>query len=352
MRTILLVVSLFLTGSGLFAQDFDAPVRIGAVLPLTGPAAGIGAIHRAGLELGVRELNRSEDPTQPSFELLVEDTGSEPKNAVTAFRKLTELQKVKIIFTISSSAAMAIKPLAEAGRILLFADVTHPELTKNSQYILRHSSTADKDAAVLAQAVIGQGIQDFAIVYQNDEWGVAYESALRSILGQNGVRVRSEPRNSPEIDLNGLFTRMRLNERGGLGVVLFGPGAGEAVRRARQLGFSGPIFSSVGFVFTREAQLVAGEAARGMWYQTFLPNQAFAAAYREEFNREPPLLGQLAFTDLEILASAIRTTSTTDPRVLAPFIRSRGTFQGRFERVKIQPNGDIQVPSVMMRWGF
>ncbi|HQH26559.1 MAG TPA: ABC transporter substrate-binding protein, partial [Oligoflexia bacterium] len=71
------------------AQD---QIRIGAILPLSGAGAGIGSALKSGLELGVREINARGGVNGRQLSIIYEDTQSEPRNSVAAFKKLVELE--------------------------------------------------------------------------------------------------------------------------------------------------------------------------------------------------------------------------------------------------------------------
>lgn len=60
-----------------------------------------------------------------------------------------------------------------------------------------------------------------------------------------------------------------------------------------------------------------------------------------------PLIGQIGYTDVELLRKAVQETGSQNPRVLASFIKALGSFKGKFESVIIRPNGDIPVATHM-----
>ena len=95
------------------------PLKIGLVLPLTGPGAEIGNLYLEGATLAVEDLNNAQILDR-TIELVVEDTGSDKKNAVTAMEKLINVDGIKFFATISSSHGLALKPVAISNNVLLF----------------------------------------------------------------------------------------------------------------------------------------------------------------------------------------------------------------------------------------
>jgi branched-chain amino acid transport system substrate-binding protein len=326
----------------------EPELKIGAVLPLSGPAAELGTIIKNGLLMARDDLNRTGGIRSRKVRLLIEDTVSQQKNAVSAFNKLAGPEKVKFIFTIVSSHAMALKPLAERYQVLLFADASHPGLTRNTSYILRHSNIASHDAHLMAETLGRTSFQEIGVIYQQDDWGVIYKDTLTKNLTRKGIKVNTEPFVIGDSNFNAQLLKIRGSDA--IVVAALGPTAGQILRDLRRLGFSGTLYSSVGFVLSPEAEKIAGAAAKGLFYQTYNHNNDFKKAYRQTYKTDPPLLGQIAYTDLELLAKAISETASTDPLIVANYIKTLGSFKGRFESVQIKANGDIPVDTYIAYW--
>jgi branched-chain amino acid transport system substrate-binding protein len=332
------------------AQAQSSEIKIGAILPLTGAAAGIGKALEGGLRLAVKDFNQQEMGSGKRFNLIVEDTGSEVKNAVAAFQKLVAQDKVKYFFTILSSHAMALKPLVEREKVLLFADVTHPDITKDSRFIIRHSNLAELDAEKLAQAILQASPNRVGILYRLDDWGSAMEAGLRAKLAAAGVRVVSQSHLPAETDFKPLVSRLGLESLDAIAPISLGAPLGQIIRELRAHKYPGGIYSSVGMVLTPDAKAVGAEGLRGVFYQTYERNLAFEKHYRDEYGEEAPILGQIGYTDVELLAQALRQSGSPEPGAVSTYIRGLKSFQGSFEKVEVRSSGDIPVATVMARF--
>src|SRR6218665_1879239 len=82
----------------------QASIRIGAVLPLTGPSATIGEDIRRGIMLGVDEVNANGGVLGKKLALIVEDSANNPTTALTAARKLATVDKVPAVIGEYSSS--------------------------------------------------------------------------------------------------------------------------------------------------------------------------------------------------------------------------------------------------------
>lgn len=323
-------------------QVAQSTLKIGVIIPLSGAAAGLGQKILAGLEMGAADLNSRGGVFGRQIDLRVEDTGSEPKTAVTAFQRLCNTENITVFFTVASSHAMALKPLVEEKGVLLFADVTHPKVTIDTRFIIRHSNITGTDAAILARSIELAGPKLVGILSQEDDWGDAFSNDLRNELAKNGVDSVAETHHVGDGDLSSQITRLVSKNPQAIVVASFGAPAGYALKKLRELNYQGGVYSGVGFALTPDAAAAAGPAAKGTFCQTYKGNADFEQAYQQVHPGESaPLFGPVTYTDLELLAAAADKCGSIEPRVLAQCIRGFGNFTGRFEKVLVSPNGDI-----------
>ncbi|MCX6716093.1 MAG: ABC transporter substrate-binding protein [Candidatus Taylorbacteria bacterium] len=322
------------------------PIKIGAVLPLTGPVAGLGEALKLGYTWKIEELNKEGKIT--SFYL--EDSKSNAKDAVTAFLKLADVEKVPIIFTTMSAVSMTLRPIAEQRSVLLWADAAHPLLTRDTRFVLRHSNTSNKDAEVLANKVIELAGKKTGVLYQNDDWGVAASELLSGNLSAVGNKAVLEPIDNKSADFRILLTKLISQKIDSLVTIVAGPPSGIIIKQARELGFKGNIVSSVGIILTPDAQNLAGSYLKGTYYQTYDENPLFASDYRARFNAPPAAFTHVGYTDMELLMDAIEQTGTVDPTQIVRYIKGLKSFKGKYETVEITPEGDIIVPTIVKQW--
>lgn len=337
-----ILLALFFLLTACAAQE--QPLEIGAVIPLSGPAAGLGETLKESYEWKIEELQQE----GWAIALTIEDSQSDPKAAVVAFRRLTEVEQIGIILAAQSGASMAVKPIAEEEGVLLLSTSAHPRITEGTRTVLRHSQTVSSDAEALGSHLQASGMRRISIVHQQDDWGVALKDALAQRL--SGASVSAEAIDQQHTEFRTPLLKAIQSDPDAVVLVAVGPAAGTLVQQLKELGYGGAIYSSVGLVLTPDAIIAAGDHLEGTYYETYVPNQQFEQDYRMRFGRHPPALGFVGYTDIELLAHAITETNSTDPRTLASFIRGMGRFEGRYENVTITPEGDILIPVAIRKW--
>jgi branched-chain amino acid transport system substrate-binding protein len=330
------------------APTTKEPIKIGAILPLTGIASSLGEIMREGLEWKIEELKKDGVP----IELYIEDFQSDPKQAVSAFYRLVNEKGLKIIFSITSAAGMALKPLAEENKVLLWVDNAHPDQTKNSNYILRHSNIAENDAIILGNFIKQKGgYKKIGFIYTQEEWGVSWNQHFSNFVKKElNAEIISEAIDPKQSDFRTTLTKVINKKPDAVVLVAFGPAAGLLIKQLKELNYTGDLYSSNGFVLTPDAIKIAGDAAKGMYYLAYEENVQFKQDYKSKFNKEPSIVGFIGYTDIELLYYAIQQAKSTDPEKIIKFIKSLNEFQGKYEKIKINPTGDILIFTKVKVW--
>ena len=164
----------------------NAPVKIGFVTFLTGPAAApFGIPDRNAADLLVDALNAGKMPapyTQiglggAKIEAKIVDEAGSAANVITEYRNLVERDHVDVVVGyVSSGNCLAIAPLAEELKQLTVLDIcgtTRIFEEKPRHYVFRVNPHATMDNVAAAKYVLGR-IKDVSVysgINQNYAWG-------------------------------------------------------------------------------------------------------------------------------------------------------------------------------------
>jgi branched-chain amino acid transport system substrate-binding protein len=164
----------------------QAPVKIGMVMFLSGPAAApFGVPAKQAADLVVKALNAGQVPAPyvtkgyggaPLETVIVDEAGSSTTQ-VTEFRNLVQRDKVDLVIGyVSSGNCLAIAPVAEELKKLTdFFDCGTPRIFEDAtyKYVFRTSSTATMDSVGAALYVheFRPHLKSIAGINQNYAWG-------------------------------------------------------------------------------------------------------------------------------------------------------------------------------------
>ena len=171
---------------GAFGQA-NKPLKLGVLLPLSGPFSALGAYTREGLELYLREHNNQLGGR--NVEVVYGDDTNNPQVGLTQLRRLVEQEHVDMLFgpVAANVGAAAVPFVNEHKMAMIWPIVCDDDLTRHpSDYIIRTGWVCSQTTHVLGDyaykvlgyrraATIGydfnfgwQSIQGFADVFMTD----------------------------------------------------------------------------------------------------------------------------------------------------------------------------------------
>ena len=332
-------------------------IKIGAIYPLTGPAASLGQEFRRGAELAGQI-----QPKGSRISVLFEDSKTDPKAAIAAYQKLRN-EGVRFIITTVSSTALALEPITKQDGVLLFADVAQPGITGNNRLLFRHSSTADQEARVIFNHLTGLKLTaPTGLMWINDDYGAAFKQEMETLNSKAGSHGDSAQFKLTAVSFSKTDSDLRsealqvLDVKPSIVIVAgFGKPLGLAIRRLRESGYEGTIIATMGFTVTPDAATLAGETAKGVLHsymqieETDPEYQTFANAYKERYGSNPPTYAALAYNTTLLLSDAIRSQGD-NPEKVATAILGRSSFRAAGEEMTIRPNGDILPPVALKQF--
>lgn len=200
-----------------FSIGFAQPskVKVGILLPLSGPAAPIGVNSLNGHKMAVEEINAGGGiPTLDgaTIELVVADSGGDPKNGLTqAERLITQDQVVSIMGAFQSSVTYPSTQVAEKYEIPYIVPSSYkPEITERGfKYTFRLCLTTDLAGREQIQfmermgKLTGDKVKTLGLLYENSDWGVSSSELWKKYAKQYGLEVvmdEAYPANSATLD--------------------------------------------------------------------------------------------------------------------------------------------------------
>jgi branched-chain amino acid transport system substrate-binding protein len=264
-RVIPFVVALLgmLFGSIAFAA---APLKIGGLFAVTGPAAFLGEPERNTAIMVVSEINRMGGIKGRKLELVVYDTAGDATKAVQLAGKLIKDDRVMAIIGPSTTGeSMAVIPVVERAHVPLISCAAGIKITDPvKKWVFKTAQNDSLAVARIYEHLQRQRLQRVALLTVSDGFGASGREQLKAQAGRFGVRIVSDDTYGPkDTDMTSQLTRIR-----GLkpdAIICWGTNPGPAVitKNARQLGIKTPLYMSHGVSSKKYIQL-ASTAAEGV----------------------------------------------------------------------------------------
>jgi branched-chain amino acid transport system substrate-binding protein len=215
-------VAVLVLGNGAGLQAAEKVVRIGNIIPLSGPSASVGEQGRNAREMAVEEINAAggiKSLGGAKLEMLYADSESKPEKGVSEAERMINTEKVHLLTGCWNSAvtypttAVAerygipfVVPVSVADKITEQGFKTVFRIAAKDSWWTRDQFAFLKDM----QAEFKTEIKTLAFVYENGDWGKGFAGQWRALAEKNGYKiVLDEPYPSTTTDLSPVVQKIR-----------------------------------------------------------------------------------------------------------------------------------------------
>ena len=328
-----------------------ATIKIGMVLPVTGPAADSGKYALTGARLALDRVNKAGGVLGKQVELITEDDQTTNPGAVLAFSKLAaQPDIVAFLGSIRSTQNHAMAPdILKTGKPVCFGG-TDPTLTKlGNPWLFRFRPNDTYSGRVIgAYGVETLGKKKWAVVHSTDAFGTNGAKALTESLSKIGGSVAIDqgyPNQSQD------FTPVVLAiKQSGADIIgsyfTFDNDLAIFARQLRQLGVTIPWVGSPSITVSGAVKL-AGPALHGTYgvadyAEDSCPEaKEFAKLYKAASGGIiADNYGSWTYDAIGVLCAAINKAATTDPAKVREAILATRGYKGAEGEYNFDQYGD------------
>ncbi|MCF8078358.1 MAG: ABC transporter substrate-binding protein [Desulfobacterales bacterium] len=346
MKKVLFAIVFVLTAAIAFAAE---PIKVGVVLPFSGPVGSDGQRTFSGIILAVNQINDaggvSVNGEKRSIEIVQEDSTCNPRLSVSAVEKLMTQDKVSIVIgDFCSTSTLADAEVAKRNKVPQVTPISiAPSITKQGNpWIFRNCDNSDMMArAFVKDAVNTLGIKRWAFLARNDDYGRGGVESLSSLVEKEGgkvVAVEYHPQGAT--DYYTIMTKIRASKPDGVALIANTAEHSVATNQMAELGMLDKIrlLDPTSAYFNPDFLRLTGKNANGMAGPTRYvhtietpENERFVKAYRTENGQDPDKFAQSGYETVYFIAKAIENAGSAEPaRVRDALAQTRlQSVQGR-----------------------
>jgi branched-chain amino acid transport system substrate-binding protein len=306
-----------------------APLKIGALFAVTGPASNLGGPEAKTAQMLVEKINQAGGVGGRQIMLVVKDTGGKPENAISMAKQFIDEEKVLAIIGPSTSGeTMAIKTVCQEGKTILVSCAAAEDIVNPVASYVFKVPQKDSDAVRRIYAILKNNkINTIGVISSNDGYGMAGKAQLEKLAPENGITIAiSEAYDKQETDLTSVLTKVK--GKGVQAVINWSivPAQGLIAKNMKQIGLDVPLFQSHGFGNIKYVQ-AAGEAANGTIFPCGRllvaealpadhPQKAVLVEYKKDYEakykEDVSTFGGHAYDALLVLTEAIKKAGSPD----------------------------------------
>jgi branched-chain amino acid transport system substrate-binding protein len=321
----------------------DKVIKIGALLPMSGPGSYFGAQDRQGVDLALEQINRTRVGGY-KLDVKYEDSSCSPLPATQAAKRLLEQYKPDVVIGEEcSDATLAIMPLMEQAKVpFLNAGSSSIKVTEpgNPWTFRIMPNEVMQGVDIAANAYNRLNARTAVLLYENTNAGIGNAKVFGDTFAKLGGKVLADIGFGRDInDFTSIATRVA-----GLGKIDVIPtytleGQGLKITQALSQagvtkGGGGPAvqLGTIWLPFGFEQK--AGKAAQGyIRIVQFDPTDQRAAvrgfidAFKAKYNQDPTHLHAHAYDQIALIADVVKRGGR-DPKSIRDGLAETKTFSG------------------------
>ena len=262
-------------------------INIGVIAPLSGRTAAVGQAVKNSIILQSEHQRMDNSITSPTqIKFIFEDDQFDPKQSVSAARKLIEVNKVKGLIVFGSGPAIASADMAERNQIPMFAMGFSDNIITNKKYIFKCFSSATQQANTLAQEIHRNRYSTVALLAATNEANTTVRDRLHA---QIATKVVFNKEITPEdVDLKTLALQIKQINPQAVSLLLVPPQMSIMAKRLIENGYTGTLFGTS--TLSNPNEIAASQGAlNGAWLTVIDDSKStgFKKEYIDRFNTNP-----------------------------------------------------------------
>ena len=341
------------------ALGADEPLRIGAFLSVTGPAAFLGDPEQKTLEMVVERINASGGVSGRKLQLTVYDDAGDAEKARTFTKRLLEQDKVDVIVGGSTTGTtMAAIPLAEqAGTPFLSLAGAVVIVEPVKKWVFKTPHTDRMACEKIFADMRERKLTKLALISGTGGFDKSMRTECLKVVDKYGIEVvADESYGAADTDMTAQLTKIKAVP--GVQAVLnagFGQGPAIVTKNYRQLGLTAALYQSHG-VASKEYIRLAGDAAEGVRLPAAAllvaelladgdPQKPVVVAYKRDYEAryksDVSTFGGHAYDGLMIAIDALKRAGGTDRAKLRDALESTRSYIGTGGVVNMSPTDHL-----------
>jgi branched-chain amino acid transport system substrate-binding protein len=300
---------------GAYGQGKDPKTyRIGAILAMSGQSSFYGTVMSQGIKQAIEEINANGGVNGIPLEAVIEDHKSgNAQEAVSAMNRLITISSARLVLTSFSAPTQAIAPIADQHHILLLnGGGVSNSLVGVSKYIFHIRSLAGDLGLAAATHAQSLGAKKLAVLHWKNDAGDSVVRAVTPFWQKHGgtiVATEAVPQGVTNMDTQ--IAKIRAANPDVIGLWMFTPETGLAVKRIRELGMKQPI---IGIEYTENDAKIAGANGEGYLFinDYFQPSAdqpwslRFAEGYEKRYKAKPDFYAANYYEGVYLIAELLK----------------------------------------------
>jgi len=317
-------------------------LRLGVLLPLTGPASTMGDHFRQSMELAQSELLPE---IKERLILKFEDTAMNPAKAVSSIKSLIEQDQIDLAVVTFAESVSAVMPIVERRRITTFTLTPIKSSVSGKKYSFRHWLGSESMAPVLVKEILKKGIRKVGIVFSEHPAMSDFATQFKKVAMASGVEILIESSVLPfDTDFRTTAALIASKKPQAIVYFLLPPQISIFAKQVSQ--FKLPLYSFINTESLSEIQAANG-SLEGVTYAGTKLDPEFVSKFKRKFNGDYPesYSGNL-YDIVKIIGAALKANRCNSEEV-HDFLETLTSFSGALGTYGVDREHEFNFPVVL-----
>lgn len=322
------------------------PIKIGAILSVTGPASFLGDPQKRTIEMMVEQINASGGVNGRKLQLFLYDDGGDANAARTFASRLIDQDKVvTMIGGSTTGTTMAMIPAFEDAEIPFVSMAGAVQVVSPvKKWVFKTPHTDTMACEKIFTDIVARKLNTIALVSGTDGFARSMRDQCVAVAPKYNIKIAHEESFGPrDSDMTPQLTNVRRRTEVQAIVV---PGIGQApailARNYKQLGITTPLYVSHGVASKEFIQLAEGGAENARLPVPALlvgerldandpqraPVLAYSKLYEAKHNQPVSAFGGFMHDGFVMVMEAIKRAKSSDPAKIRAELEATKNYVG------------------------
>ena len=319
-------------------------LKIGAIIPLSGPSSIWGESLQQGMTMALEDLQNK----GISIDVIYEDSKGDGKEGLTAYNKLKNIDNVDVVFVALSRVGVPLIPLADKDKTPLFVTLAAgKDLPKSSKYVFRLFATAEQYVMPPFTLISKEKYPRIAVLYVNDEYGSSVHKAIKEQAALKGITIVAEETTPPATtDFKTELTKIKAANPDAILFALSTPiEILNFLKQARELNIDKNVFETSVMLSSKEIRGNSFAEGQEAYSNTFSfdlqeTGKDVFERYKNKYGKDPFFGVSFGYDFITLVGETTKGKSMNGDELVKKIVELK-TFETLNGPVTITPDGEI-----------
>lgn len=234
------------------SEEEKEVIKIGAILPLTGPLSQIGSDEKFAIDMALKEINEK----KKQITVIYEDSKGKGKEGLLSVNKMKNQGVNKFILSTTPIVNAVLSHYKGDTSLLFFAQCMTPNILENHNNAARIYMTVDMETDLMRDYINKMNYNKIGVLFINNDFGKSATNMLIDKIGTEKI-VSSQTFSFSDKNYKNQLNKIKKNNPEAIVIYSYPTQWINLVKQIEELNFNYNIIANSGFSFVFDNDIIA-----------------------------------------------------------------------------------------------